>query len=144
MSWVYMAFCSLFIGIFPIVHCRFSSTPWLCSPHLQTAFLQFFGRAPACSYRRWQIQLTDLFSFTSFFFCCSYYDTISFGRHLAHCTYCRQGSYLWDCKKIIFTYLSFHRWIATFWSLMHSCLQTDISIVWWWDNSFGLAKEHRW
>ncbi|KAH0768283.1 hypothetical protein KY285_004154 [Solanum tuberosum] len=38
---------------------RFSSTPWLCSPHLQTAFLQFFGRAPACSYRRQIFQLSD-------------------------------------------------------------------------------------
>ncbi|XP_055816327.1 embryogenesis-associated protein EMB8 isoform X2 [Solanum dulcamara] len=38
---------------------RFSSTPWLCSPHLQTAFLQFFGRAPACNYRRQIFQLSD-------------------------------------------------------------------------------------
>ncbi|XP_027773880.1 embryogenesis-associated protein EMB8-like isoform X1 [Solanum pennellii] len=38
---------------------RVSSTPWLCSPHLQTAFLQFFGRAPACKYRRQIFQLSD-------------------------------------------------------------------------------------
>ncbi|KAH9307685.1 hypothetical protein KI387_035596, partial [Taxus chinensis] len=32
-------------------------TPWLCSPHLQTAFLHFFGRPPIIEYQR-QIFLT--------------------------------------------------------------------------------------
>eukprot|EP00252_Welwitschia_mirabilis_P019910 TRINITY_DN4732_c0_g1_i1.p1 TRINITY_DN4732_c0_g1~~TRINITY_DN4732_c0_g1_i1.p1 ORF type:complete len:673 (-),score=111.87 TRINITY_DN4732_c0_g1_i1:14-2032(-) len=31
---------------------RYWSTPWLCSPHLQTAFLHFFGRPPNFSYNR--------------------------------------------------------------------------------------------
>lgn len=31
---------------------RYWSTPWLCSPHLQTAFLHFFGRPPMFQYRR--------------------------------------------------------------------------------------------
>ncbi|XP_019171659.1 PREDICTED: embryogenesis-associated protein EMB8-like [Ipomoea nil] len=35
-----------------ILHGRFSSTPWLCSPHLQTTFLHFFGMPPVCNYRR--------------------------------------------------------------------------------------------
>ncbi|KAK4339890.1 hypothetical protein RND71_041352 [Anisodus tanguticus] len=35
-----------------ILHGRFSSTPWLCSPHFQTIFLQFFERIPACNYQR--------------------------------------------------------------------------------------------
>ncbi|CAN4110713.1 unnamed protein product [Withania somnifera] len=38
---------------------RFSSTPWLCSPHLQTAFLQFFGRAPVCNYQRQIFHMSD-------------------------------------------------------------------------------------
>ncbi|XP_016539026.2 embryogenesis-associated protein EMB8 isoform X1 [Capsicum annuum] len=42
-----------------ILNGRFSSTPWLCSPHLQTAFLQFFGRAPVCNYRRQIFHLSD-------------------------------------------------------------------------------------
>ncbi|CAN4108163.1 unnamed protein product [Withania somnifera] len=35
-----------------ILHGRFASTPWLCSPHLQTIFLQFFERTPSCNYQR--------------------------------------------------------------------------------------------
>lgn len=31
---------------------RYWPTPWLCSPHLQTAFLHFFGRPPMFQYRR--------------------------------------------------------------------------------------------
>ncbi|KAL3821092.1 hypothetical protein ACJIZ3_006997 [Penstemon smallii] len=35
-----------------ILHGRYLSTPWLCSPHLQTAFLHFFGNSPVVKYRR--------------------------------------------------------------------------------------------
>ncbi|XP_057989604.1 embryogenesis-associated protein EMB8-like [Hevea brasiliensis] len=35
-----------------ILHGRFSPTPWLSSPHLQTAFLSLFGNSPNFSYRR--------------------------------------------------------------------------------------------
>ncbi|KAM3219543.1 embryogeneis-associated protein EMB8 isoform X1 [Capsicum annuum] len=38
---------------------RYSSTPWLCSPHLQTAFVHFFGRAPVCNYRRQIFHISD-------------------------------------------------------------------------------------
>ncbi|XP_059313546.1 embryogenesis-associated protein EMB8-like isoform X1 [Lycium ferocissimum] len=38
---------------------RYLSTPWLCSPHIQTAFLQFFGRAPVCNYQRQIFQTSD-------------------------------------------------------------------------------------
>ncbi|KAJ6814558.1 embryogenesis-associated protein EMB8-like [Iris pallida] len=34
------------------LHGRYLVTPWLASPHLQTAFLNFFGRAPVFCYRR--------------------------------------------------------------------------------------------
>ncbi|KDP42426.1 hypothetical protein JCGZ_00223 [Jatropha curcas] len=36
----------------PIIHGRFSPTPWLCSPHLQTAFLSLFGNSPSFAYTR--------------------------------------------------------------------------------------------
>ncbi|XP_059313543.1 embryogenesis-associated protein EMB8-like isoform X1 [Lycium ferocissimum] len=42
-----------------ILHGRFSSTPWLCSPHLQTVFLQFFGRAPVFNYQRQIFKTSD-------------------------------------------------------------------------------------
>ncbi|MCD7466344.1 hypothetical protein HAX54_002954 [Datura stramonium] len=42
-----------------ILHGRFSSTSWLCSPHLQTIFLQFFERIPACNYQRQIFKTTD-------------------------------------------------------------------------------------
>ncbi|XP_016457909.1 embryogenesis-associated protein EMB8-like isoform X1 [Nicotiana tabacum] len=42
-----------------ILHGRYLSTPWLCSPHIQTAFLQFFGRAPVCNYRRQIFRTSD-------------------------------------------------------------------------------------
>ncbi|KAL3350055.1 hypothetical protein AABB24_022867 [Solanum stoloniferum] len=42
-----------------ILHGRFSSTPWLCSPHLQTIFLQFFERIPACNYQRQLLKTCD-------------------------------------------------------------------------------------
>lgn len=35
-----------------ILHGRYLATPWLSSPHLQTAFLSFFGSAPAVTYKR--------------------------------------------------------------------------------------------
>ncbi|KAH0731854.1 hypothetical protein KY289_003042 [Solanum tuberosum] len=41
------------------LHGRFSSTPWLCSPHLQTIFLQFFERVPACNYQRQIFKTSD-------------------------------------------------------------------------------------
>ncbi|XP_073000260.1 embryogenesis-associated protein EMB8-like [Typha latifolia] len=34
------------------LHGRYLATPWLASPHLQTTFLNFFGRPPTFSYRR--------------------------------------------------------------------------------------------
>ncbi|XP_047250768.1 embryogenesis-associated protein EMB8 isoform X1 [Capsicum annuum] len=42
-----------------MLHGRFSSTPWLCSPHLQTVFLQLFERIPACNYQRQIFKTTD-------------------------------------------------------------------------------------
>ncbi|XP_065848275.1 embryogenesis-associated protein EMB8 isoform X2 [Euphorbia lathyris] len=35
-----------------ILHGRYLATPWLASPHIQTCFLNFFGRPPVFSYRR--------------------------------------------------------------------------------------------
>lgn len=35
------------------VFCRYLATPWLASPHIQTTFLNFFGRPPVFNYRRW-------------------------------------------------------------------------------------------
>ncbi|GFQ04524.1 embryogenesis-associated protein emb8 [Phtheirospermum japonicum] len=40
------------------LHGRYLSTPWLCSPHLQTVFLYYFGNSPAVKYRR-QIFMTS-------------------------------------------------------------------------------------
>ncbi|OAY82863.1 embryogenesis-associated protein EMB8 [Ananas comosus] len=34
------------------IHGRYLATPWLASPHFQTAFLNFFGRPPSFTYRR--------------------------------------------------------------------------------------------
>ncbi|KAI3917237.1 hypothetical protein MKX01_000014, partial [Papaver californicum] len=33
------------------LHGRYLVTPWLSSPHIQTAFLNFFGRPPVFSYK---------------------------------------------------------------------------------------------
>ncbi|CAK7357111.1 unnamed protein product [Dovyalis caffra] len=35
-----------------IIHGRFSPTPWLSSPHLQTAFLSLVGKSPHVTYKR--------------------------------------------------------------------------------------------
>ncbi|KAM6543119.1 hypothetical protein CsatB_007566 [Cannabis sativa] len=35
-----------------ILHGRYLATPWLSSPHIQTCFLNFFGRPPIFSYKR--------------------------------------------------------------------------------------------
>ncbi|XP_027364071.1 embryogenesis-associated protein EMB8 [Abrus precatorius] len=35
-----------------ILHATYVATPWLSSPHLQTVFLNFFGRPPLFKYRR--------------------------------------------------------------------------------------------
>ncbi|XP_038877848.1 embryogenesis-associated protein EMB8 isoform X3 [Benincasa hispida] len=42
-----------------ILHGRYSSTPWLCSPHLQTIFLSIFGRSPPVSYKRQLFRVPD-------------------------------------------------------------------------------------
>ncbi|XP_044490795.1 phospholipase ABHD3 isoform X1 [Mangifera indica] len=38
---------------------RYLSTPWLSGPHLQTAFLTFFGRAPNVTYKRQLFRTVD-------------------------------------------------------------------------------------
>ncbi|XP_073128447.1 embryogenesis-associated protein EMB8-like isoform X2 [Henckelia pumila] len=35
-----------------ILHGRYLSTPWLCSPHLQTLFIHYLGNPPLVNYRR--------------------------------------------------------------------------------------------
>ncbi|KAE8683394.1 protein SCARECROW-like [Hibiscus syriacus] len=42
-----------------ILHGRYLATPWLSSPHFQTAFLNFFGNPPAFSYRRQLFHTSD-------------------------------------------------------------------------------------
>ncbi|XP_058769986.1 embryogenesis-associated protein EMB8-like isoform X2 [Vicia villosa] len=42
-----------------ILHGRYSVTPWLSSPHLQTVFLNFFGRPPVFSYKRQLFTTSD-------------------------------------------------------------------------------------
>ncbi|KAK4776729.1 hypothetical protein SAY86_005417 [Trapa natans] len=41
------------------LHGRYLATPWLCSPHLQTAFLSFMGRSPDFIYRRQLFHTSD-------------------------------------------------------------------------------------
>lgn len=36
-----------------ILHGRYFATPWLCSPHLQTLFLNYFGRPPPLKYTKY-------------------------------------------------------------------------------------------
>ncbi|EXB57388.1 hypothetical protein L484_016441 [Morus notabilis] len=42
-----------------ILHGRYLATPWLSSPHIQTVFLNFFGRPPAFSYKRELFHASD-------------------------------------------------------------------------------------
>lgn len=42
-----------------VLHGRYLATPWLSSPHIQTAFLNFFGRPPVFSYRRQLFRASD-------------------------------------------------------------------------------------
>ncbi|CAM8936305.1 unnamed protein product [Rhodiola kirilowii] len=42
-----------------ILHGRYIATPWLASPHVQTTFLNFFGRPPRFSYRRQIFHASD-------------------------------------------------------------------------------------
>ncbi|KAH7860024.1 hypothetical protein Vadar_008259 [Vaccinium darrowii] len=42
-----------------ILHGRYLATPWLSSPHMQTTFLNFFGRPPAFTYRRQLFHASD-------------------------------------------------------------------------------------
>ncbi|XP_021300122.1 embryogenesis-associated protein EMB8 isoform X2 [Herrania umbratica] len=42
-----------------ILHGRYLATPWLSSPHFQTAFLNFFGNPPVFSYNRQLFHASD-------------------------------------------------------------------------------------
>ncbi|KAL8167042.1 hypothetical protein V2J09_008541 [Rumex salicifolius] len=42
-----------------ILRGRYQATPWLASPHLQTTFLNFFGRPPVFTYRRKIFRTSD-------------------------------------------------------------------------------------
>ncbi|KAK7279701.1 hypothetical protein RJT34_24758 [Clitoria ternatea] len=42
-----------------ILHGRYFPTPWLCSPHLQTLFLNYFGRPPLFNYTRQLFRTSD-------------------------------------------------------------------------------------
>ncbi|XP_010675413.2 uncharacterized protein LOC104891355 isoform X2 [Beta vulgaris subsp. vulgaris] len=42
-----------------ILHGRYLTTPWLASPHIQTTFLNFFGRPPVFNYRRQLFSTSD-------------------------------------------------------------------------------------
>ncbi|CAN6459461.1 unnamed protein product [Victoria cruziana] len=52
-------FCSVLIAKCPTLRGRYLPTPWLPSPHLQTGFLQFFGRPPAFQYWRQIFHVPD-------------------------------------------------------------------------------------
>ncbi|XP_007041252.2 PREDICTED: embryogenesis-associated protein EMB8 [Theobroma cacao] len=51
--------CQSVVAKCKILHGRYSVTPWLSSPHLQTAFLSIFGRAPPVTYRRHLFRALD-------------------------------------------------------------------------------------
>ncbi|KAF3784710.1 Phospholipase [Nymphaea thermarum] len=51
--------CAALIAKCPILRGRYLPTPWLPSPHLQTAFLQFLGRPPVFQYRRQIFHVSD-------------------------------------------------------------------------------------
>ncbi|KAH1191391.1 Embryogenesis-associated protein EMB8 [Glycine max] len=42
-----------------ILHGRYFATPWLCSPHLQTLFLNYFGRPPPLKYTKQLFSTAD-------------------------------------------------------------------------------------
>ncbi|RAL44270.1 hypothetical protein DM860_015630 [Cuscuta australis] len=42
-----------------VIHSRYLTTPWLSSPHLQTSFINFFGRPPVFTYRRQIFNASD-------------------------------------------------------------------------------------
>ncbi|TKY51543.1 Embryogenesis-associated protein EMB8 [Spatholobus suberectus] len=42
-----------------VLHGRYFATPWLCSPHLQTIFLNYFGRPPPLKYTRQLFRTAD-------------------------------------------------------------------------------------
>lgn len=42
-----------------ILHGRYMTTPWLSSPHIQTTFLNFFGRPPTFTYKRQLFHASD-------------------------------------------------------------------------------------
>ncbi|XP_039049087.1 embryogenesis-associated protein EMB8-like [Hibiscus syriacus] len=44
--------CQSLVSNCTILRGRYRPTPWLSSPHLQTAFLSLFGKAPSVAYRR--------------------------------------------------------------------------------------------
>ncbi|XP_010543285.1 PREDICTED: embryogenesis-associated protein EMB8-like [Tarenaya hassleriana] len=47
-----VARCRILLG-------RYATTPWLSSPHIQTCFLNFFGRPPVFNYRRQIFRTSD-------------------------------------------------------------------------------------
>ncbi|XVF45902.1 hypothetical protein PTKIN_Ptkin02bG0245400 [Pterospermum kingtungense] len=51
--------CQSVVAKCKILHGRYVVTPWLSSPHLQTAFLSVFGRAPPVTYRRHLFRALD-------------------------------------------------------------------------------------
>nr|KYP74742.1 hypothetical protein KK1_007434 [Cajanus cajan] len=42
-----------------ILHGKYFATPWLCSPHLQTLFVNYFGRPPSLKYTRQLFRTAD-------------------------------------------------------------------------------------
>jgi hypothetical protein len=52
-----------------ILHGKYSVTPWLSSPHLQTVFLNFFGNPPKFKYKRSSKFLIVVFFSMDLFIC---------------------------------------------------------------------------